>query len=339
MGRSVGKGQQNVGKRARVWDAGAWFRGTLALGFVLSGACGARNTLPGGLAIDDDTSGSGGGGQNAIGGPASAVVTGGFSTVATGAANSSFASGFGGSGVSTTGITPSTGFSGVTSGVGAAPSCPTDSTSGGGGMDSAAGAAGAAGEGGVPSEPTECPIPYCSGWVNKDGNCANIQGTFFTYSDQMNGGSSTITATSETDRFCVSGQVNRVVDGQYDVYWGAGFGLTLNQPGFNYPAEAYDAEQEDVVGFGFSVDSLPIGELRFMVRAVNEDIYCQTVFTQGYSEFRLADLIKGCWDPMSTPHDYSSLRSIEWHFVSNGSTPYTFALCLTDLTVYRDPTQ
>jgi len=321
-----------------MWDGGAWFRGTFALGLALSGACGARNQLPGGLAIDDDT--SSGGGQNSSGPNTTSTVVS-VSNISTAAANSSFVSGIGVSsvsgvsGVSTTGITPASGFSGIATGVGAAPSCPTDST-GGGGMDSAAGAGG---EAGVPNEPTQCPLPYCNGWVNEDGNCANIQGTFFTYSDQLNGGSSTISASSSTDRFCVSGQVNQVLNGQYDVYWGAGFGLTLNQPGFNYPGEPYNAEEEAVVGFGFSVDALPIGELRFMVRTANDDIYCETVFTQGYSEYRLADLIKGCWDPMSTPHDYSSLMSIEWHFVSNAATPYTFGLCLTDLTVYREPSE
>lgn len=326
-----------MGKRARVWDAGVWLRGALALGLALSGACGARNQLPGSLAIDDDTTTVNGfGGQNNSG-PANSFVSGNVTTVST----NSVATGFSGSAVSTTANMPFTAVSGVTgpgmsTGVGAAPSCPPDNNGGGGGMDNVAGMAG---EGGASSEPTQCPLPYCNGWVNENGNCASIQGEFFTYSDQMSGGSSTITASSETDRFCVSGQINKVLDGQYDVYWGAGFGLTLNQPGFPYPAEPYNAYEHEVVGFGFSVDALPIGELRFMVRGANDDIYCEAVLTQGYSEFRLADLIKGCWDPMSTPHDYSSLMSIEWHFVSNGTTPYTYALCLTDLTVYRDPAE
>lgn len=199
------------------------------------------------------------------------------------------------------------------------------------------GDAGRGGEGGVPGDVQVCPIPFCYGWARKDTNCAEIQGSFFTYDDRESGGSSYIfTSLVENDRICASGEVNQVLNGQYGVYWGAGFGMHLNQVGFGYPPLVYDAEQHDVTGFGFSVDALPVdGELRFIVQG--DDIYCTSVITTGYAEYSLADLVKGCWDPLSTPHDYSRLTAIEWHFVSNGSNGYAFNVCLSDLSVYREP--
>ena len=307
------------------------------LGLVAIAACGARNTLPGTLAIEDDTTTTGSVGPNGSGGPSSSAANG---NAVVSAANASAVSGVGGAPV--TGVSAVNGISsgGVTTGfippgaggtgVGAAPACPDDGNTGE--------FAGAAGEGGAPSEPEECLLRQCNGWVHQDGNCAGIQGSFFTYSDQENGGSSYIVASTQTDQICVLGYVNQVFDGQYDVYWGAGFGMNLNQAGFNYPPEPYDADAHGVTGFGFSVDALPIeGELRFMVRG--DDFYCETVLNAGYAEYSLDDLVKGCWDPVSTPHDYSSLTSIEWHLVSNASDAYNFDLCITQLTVYRKPNE
>lgn len=70
-----------------------------------------------------------------------------------------------------------------------------------------------------------------------------------------------------------------------------------------------------------------------------DDIYCESVINTGYAQYSFVDLLKGCWDPVSTPHDYSRLTSIEWHFVSNAADAYRFDVCLSDLTVYRNSSQ
>lgn len=320
-----------MGKHSSGWNRAAWSRGTAVAGFVVIGACGSRNALPSGLVVDDDTSTTviGSSGPNTTGGPSGVTqaVSGQAVTVTVGAAVTTGGSFVGGltSGV-TTGMIPATATDGGSIGVGGSPSCyPPDNFGGQGG------------EGGAPSEIEQCPIPYCDGWAPGDANCANIQGAFYLFNDQESGGSSTIYAAPGTggNQICVGGYVNQLLDSRYDVYWGAGFGMNLNQPAVDRPREPYDAEAASVVGFGFYVDALPYGELRFMVRG--DEFYCSRVLTTGYSEYLLADLIKGCWEPTSTPHDYSGLLSIEWHFVSNGQTSYDFSVCMSNLTVYRGP--
>ncbi|HEY6724691.1 MAG TPA: hypothetical protein VI197_11700 [Polyangiaceae bacterium] len=308
----------------------------MIVGFVVIGACGSRNALPGSLVVDDDTNAN----TNSINtGPASAVATSGgppgvthtgsqavtvAGPVTTGG---SFVAGptSGFTGV-TTGMIPATTTDGGSIGVGGSPSCYPDSIGGGQG-----------GEGGAPSELEQCPIPYCDGWAPRDANCADIQGSFYLFHDQESGGGSTIYAAPGTggNQICVDGHVNQVFDSRYDVYWGAGFGMSLNQPAIDRPPEPYDAEAASVVGFGFHVDTLPYGELRFTVRG--DDFYCTQVLTSGYSEYMLADLIKGCWEPNTTPPDYSGLMSIEWHLVANAQSSYSFSVCMNNLTVYRGP--
>lgn len=314
-----------MGKHSLVWDGPVGWRGVAIAGLITVAACGSRNSLPGGVAAgDDSTAGVGSGGHNNNAGIVTAQAV---SAVSTGSAVSVGVSvtGSGGVGV-TTGSIPSTTTTGVTTGTGGAPPCLGPGN-----------VAGQGGEGGASSDTEMCPMPFCYGWVHKDANCAAIQGSFFFYSDQESGGSSYILSSLQNNLVCVAGEVGRVLDGQYGMYWGAGFGMNLNQSGFGYPAEYYDAEQQGVAGFGFSVDALPAGgELRFMVRG-DGDLYCTSVITTGYTHYSLADLVKGCWDPASTPHEYSRLTSIEWHFVSNADTSYNFDVCLSELTVYRGP--
>lgn len=325
-----GKGS-NVGKHSSFGNASAWSRGVAVVSLVALGACGSRSQLKGDQAAEEDSTIAGSGGQNSSNSTGSGTPQG-FSATSTPSA-ASIVTGFSTSAI-TTGSIPNTTF-GSTTGAGAAPTCPETGTDGG--IGGIGGNAGGGGEGGAPSDEQLCPVPFCSGWVHKDANCAEIQGSFFAYDDRESGGSSYIyTSLVENHRICALGEVNQVINGQYGVYWGAGFGLYLNQPGFSYLPEIYNAEEHDVTGFGFSVDALPVnGELRFIVRG--DDIYCTSVITSGYAEYSLADLVKGCWDPVSTPHDYSRLTSIEWHFVSNGSNAYGFEVCLTDLSVYLEP--
>lgn len=313
-----------VGKRSKLRSLGV----TLVW-LVVMGACGSRNALPGGLAVDEDNVVNGAGG-NSSGSDANsaraAIATAVASTVgSTGMAASAQASvtSFGSS------VSTSSGFSVSTGGFGGTPSCDFG--------DNVGGAAGEGGEAGVPFDPASCAINFCDMWAPREGNCANIQGAFYTYADDLNGGPSTAhITTSTTNLICVAGYVGQVIDGQYDVYWGAGFGMSLNQPEMNAERQPYDADYNGVTGFGFWFsESTFEGEVRFTVRS-EDDHYCETVYPRGgYSEFSLANLTKGCWDPVGTPHDYSRLLSIEWHFVSNAAFSYSYEICLSGLTVYR----
>lgn len=329
-----------MGKRFSRRNLG-WSGGIAVAGLVVMGACGSRNALPGGVVVDDGTNNTtqlGSAAQATSGGPAAGTVSGQAVTVTVGAAvttGGSFVAGPTSGGVTgvtgmatgvTTGMVPGTSTDGSI-GVGGSPSCTPPDNFGGAG-----------GEGGAPSELEWCSLQYCDGWAPADANCANIQGAFYLFSDQESGGVSTIYAEAGEHRnqICVQGYVNQVVDSRYDVYWGAGFGMSLNQPAVDEPPEPYDAEAANVVGFGFFVDGLPYdGELRFTVRG--DQFYCTRVLTSGFSEYMLADLVKGCWEPDTTPHDYSGLMAIEWHFVSNAGTGYGFEMCMNTLTVYRGP--
>jgi hypothetical protein len=313
----------NVGKRNKVRSVGV----TLAW-LVVMGACGSRNALPGGLAVDDDGAVNGAGGNNSSGPGVDSAHTGFATTVASTVSASTGMAASGPASVTSFGSSVSTGsgFGGSTTGFGGAPTCDFGDNAGGEG-----------GGAGVPVEPASCDINFCDGWAPREGNCADIQGAFYTYADELNGGpSSAYITTSTTNLICVAGYVGQVIDGQYDVYWGAGLGMNLNQPDITAERQPYDADYNGVTGFGFWFSySTFEGEVRFTVRS-EDDYYCETVRPGGgYSEFSLADLTKGCWSPVGTPHDYSRLMSIEWHFVSNSQAGYSFEICLSGLTAYR----
>src|SRR5688572_10289452 len=183
----------------------------LAVGLLVFGACGSRSELRGARATADTTVG-GSGGQNNSSGPGTTQAASAFSTVAgisvvTGPTSAAI----------TTGVVPST-SSGVTTGIGGAPPCTLPGNIGGyGGIGGYGNVGGYGGEGAAPNDIEMCPIPFCNGWVPEDSNCAGIEGAYFEYSDQDSGGGSYIGSNTEPNRQCVSGHVNRVIDGRYDV--------------------------------------------------------------------------------------------------------------------------
>lgn len=234
-------------------------------------------------------------------------------------------------------FTMTSGFSGMTTGTAV-----TSGTTGFGGSpacmlpENVAGQAGQAGQGGETAMHEPCAVPFCDLWAPGYANCAGIQGGFYLFSDQSSGADSTIyvdPSGTGGNRICVGGVIGQVFDQQYDVYWGAGFGLNLNQLDANGPAEPYDIEGHRVVGFGFRISQLPPGgQLRFAL--IGSDMYCETIAQPGYTDYRLDDLTKGCWSPDPTPHDYSDIRAIEWHIVANETSAYAYGFCLDELMVY-----
>jgi hypothetical protein len=181
-----------------------------------------------------------------------------------------------------------------------------------------------------------------NGWVSRDSNCAGIQGLYWTLSDM----SSTITPVESADismPACVQGKLAQVVDGDFDSYWGATLGLTLNQPGPTTERDVYNATAAGVSGFRFVIggDNPPApGRLRFNVIAEDEQIYCVPLThgsgTKGAYEISFDQLRRSCWNTDSTaPLDPSRILVAQFSLVTSSEDAPSYSFCVESLSAIR----
>jgi hypothetical protein len=181
-----------------------------------------------------------------------------------------------------------------------------------------------------------------NGWVSRDSNCAGIQGLYWTVSDTY----STITPAESADismPACLQGTLAQAVDGDFDTYWGASLGLTLNQPGPTTERLVYDATAAGVSGFRFVIsgDNPPApGRLRFSIIAADEQIYCVPLAsgssTNGRYEISFDQLRRSCWDTDSTtPLDPSRILVAQFSLVTSSADAPSYSFCIESVNVIR----
>ncbi len=146
---------------------------------------------------------------------------------------------------------------------------------------------------------------------------------------------------------CVSGVVAVVTDEYgdnceindedcvWDILWGGGIGLTLNET--NDSVMAWDASTAGVSGFTFStngtVDGIPV---RFMVEDTSGEQFCTNI-TVGTTQVAWSDLQHNCWDPDSGNLDPSEIQQVSWQFVPDASYSYEItSFCIESLNVTSD---
>lgn len=196
------------------------------------------------------------------------------------------------------------------------------------------------------------PIPFENGWVPAQE--FGIQGSFYTFKDDMDTNNNGIVGTSMImpDSFadagtqvCASGSAGQVMNdaaGQpaYSDYWGTAVGLNLSQEEGNDMAYPYDAASNGVVGFSFTLagdNPVPAeGELRFNIKVAGDDHnYCQPIIAAGNSTFMLKDMWQDCWnkDATAPTPDTTKLEALHWQYVTNVNATYSFDICITELRV------
>lgn len=199
------------------------------------------------------------------------------------------------------------------------------------------------------------PVPFENGWAPLDQNSAGIQGAFYVFNDNDDGGGSAITPTTGSDgsfsmagtTVCASGTAGQVMNDSagspdYSSYWGAAIGLNLSQEVGMDAALPYNASTQGVTGFEFIVggdNPIPAGgELRFNIKVNGDDNnYCRKINQPGLNTFKLTDMWQSCWenDASAPTPDPSKLEALHWQYVTNTSASYDFHLCIEALGVLK----
>lgn len=230
---------------------------------------------------------------------------------------------------------------------GSAPVSPSGGTTTTGGQSASGGRA--SGSGGAPPQALDCSSPTTgndllpkNGWVSRSSNCAGIQGLFWTASDSH----STITPAESADiaePACVQGTLAQAVDADFDTFWGAALGITLNQPAPSTERLVYDATAAGVSGFRFVIsgeEPAPAGRLRFNVIDEDDQNYCVPLVsagsTSGHYEISFDQLRRDCWDADSTALvDPSRILVAQFSLVTSAEESTPFSFCVESVGVIR----
>lgn len=219
------------------------------------------------------------------------------------------------------------------------------------GSDSEGAPTGSSTSGGMSNYMT-VPIPFENGWAPL--NDVGIQGAFFTYDDNPDGGTSVITpygggtdfSMAGMNQVCVTGTGAKVELGSdgmpaYGVYWGAGIGFNLSQESGGDPL-SYNATAQTpkVIGFAFDIGgtnplpSVGSAELRFDVQVAGDTTsYCWPITATGTNEFLFTDIHKECWNKSTTEPtpDPANLQAIRWQYATTDAGSYEFDLCVSNI--------
>ena len=195
-----------------------------------------------------------------------------------------------------------------------------------------------------PSPYTGIAINPMNGWVSRMDNAASIQGAFYTFDDNEDGGTFEINPeTYETygPDICADGMAEQVMNMEFSTFWGGAIGFNLNQEEGSDTAMPYDATANGVTGFAFDIGPLPIGgELRFNVLVAGEpdNNYCKriTAETGMANEFRWSDLQLNCWAAEPVNPDATKIEAVHWQIVTNQSAAYPYDFCVSNITALQD---
>lgn len=183
-----------------------------------------------------------------------------------------------------------------------------------------------------------CPLDISEGALS--GECTTLQGSFFSWSDGDDKGTSTIEpqefGSGVNDEACVSGTASQILDDAYDIYYGSALFAYLARTDDDGNVIRYDAEEEAVVGVRFQIVGAP-AEVRFEAVAPDPDTgmsetYCNLVNLQeGSNEVLFQDLMKNCWDGTGQPIDTSQMENIQWHVLTNSNSAVDFSFCVSSI--------
>jgi len=219
------------------------------------------------------------------------------------------------------------------------------------------GAQGAAGSTGLPATTiptgTGTALTPAAGFIAGTSNEVGIQGYFYTFNDNAEGGNTTIQpedfATAMGSTICATGVGAQVVNGAdgtpaYGTYWGGGIGLNLADTGGGAMPGPW--ARGKVVGFSFNVTGTgvpPAGQFRFKATffegtAVNTD-YCVNA-TTGANTIMLSSVVNECYTGGAGAPALAAtapLQALQWQVatVTTATTPFNF--CIENLRAITTP--
>jgi hypothetical protein len=249
---------------------------------------------------------------------------------------------------------------------------PADQT----GATAEAGDAGAVAEGGDESATGDagnggaaCPgvaiVPDSNGLVAMGSNPLGIAGSWYAYydcSDYMyfNAGTpmpgvncSNVTAPSPLSPFtptsapqaaggaptkmCTSGTT--VAASNFQLQWGAGIGLDLNNPGgTKMDFNAIDAGAVPLKGFCFVLSGARIPEIRVDLpsdQGITDNWYFEAVIKAGVYSILFTDTALRQRNPTSTAFDPGKLMSIQFEIPASATAPIPWDFCIDELTAIQ----
>lgn len=185
-------------------------------------------------------------------------------------------------------------------------------------------------------------LSVTNGYLGLDSNCYGLQGSIYTYGD----GYSTIAAyplafpQTSGSSFCVRGNGYPVpydLPEYYNLYWGAGWGLNLNQGPGLAPEDGYPASSHGVVGFRFTLTNHLSSIVRLVYAIVGEDTpYCFDHLPGGEQTVLFSQARQNCWEATSTVTptalQKNNLRAIQWQIPTQYAYATPFDFCVYDLT-------
>lgn len=229
-------------------------------------------------------------------------------------------------------------------------------------MPSAGGTVVGGGSGGARYEPGEAilihpvpgEVPGFIGFAFGTRNRWGVNGPAFTFSDDA--GSTIEASIPDPTKVCISGTAEAVdlnCGGDcWATYWGAGWGLNLNQafrpatPEDPNEPQAFDFPSHGYSSFSFEITGSNIpNTLRVIARPVdndgvarpeNDEIYCAQL-QPGYNRVDPEDLRRNCWEgPVNEPIDQSKIWTLQFH-VATMPYPISYDFCVENLSLRYEP--
>ncbi len=120
------------------------------------------------------------------------------------------------------------------------------------------------------------------------------------------------------------------------VYWGAGWGLNVNQARRPGPDDIADPQPLDLSGIEsvtFDIEGPEVPPYLWLTARIEGDdaAYCAPVY-EGYNDIYLGGLRRNCWDSSEQTYvDRSKIWAIQIHVATIPEQPIYYDYCVTDL--------
>jgi hypothetical protein len=150
---------------------------------------------------------------------------------------------------------------------------------------------------------------------------------------------------------CITGTTALAKDGKFDLYWGGGIGLNLNETGGESSVKKpFNAEAAAINGFEFILSGdTGAAEVRLKASVqddpsttdVNEEIetnYCVSIrakLGKGVIRVGLEELVEHCWASGGAPVDPTRLMALQWLVVTHDKVAHTVKnFCIESVGTY-----
>ncbi len=188
-------------------------------------------------------------------------------------------------------------------------------------------------------------MPSTEGWLDQTDD--GFQGAWYTYTDNDDGGNSTIVPaegdpfTNDGSELCVSGEASLVVDEEWSTYWGAGVGMDLcaNTADQDPPEKKYTLSTcpfnadlaNQFLGVEFDIDGTWGDELRCSFKEADriESAYVE-ITSSGHQEC-LVEEAQVWYDTEQDLTDVTKIEALQFQIATNATSATAFEFCISNL--------